>query len=284
VLGREPSDPLDQAALMLAQVEEDDLDPDSLCRALKLDAKMCKVKRYPDGRGAIVYDQSSSDNQGEPDPYALDDLELLDGTGEPACLDQHSQAVLQYTQNLVAHCVDSQFAAAFKVAASAHDWGKADPRFQQCLNNGARFGPPDLLAKSKVAISQSRWQFLARLTRLPERFRHEMLSAQLAEMTLIDSPDRDLILHLIAAHHGRGRPFAPLSMDDQSTDVSTPIPKNSVTLTAARRMEKPAHRLDSGIAERFWSLTSRYGWWGLAYLEAILRLADQHASRLGENR
>jgi CRISPR-associated endonuclease/helicase Cas3 len=136
-----------------------------------------------------------------------------------------------------------------------------------------------ILAKSDGVPQTHTQRRLARdRAGLPVGFRHEMLSVQLAELSqrLPDNyADRELILHLIAAHHGHARPFAPVVPDDELP----PVEVNGVALTHEQRAQlTPAHRLDSGIAERFWTLTRRYGWWGLAYLEAVLRLADQQAS------
>jgi CRISPR-associated endonuclease/helicase Cas3 len=175
--------------------------------------------------------------------------------------------------------------AAYDLAALRHDWGKVDDRFQAWLMGSVRtdawlwasgLGQP--LAKSD-GVPRTREERRAARERagLPDGFRHEMLSMQLAERFGLP-PElagfRDLILHLIAAHHGCARPFAPVVIDEDPPEVA----HGGATVSAEDRRNSPPHCLDSGIAERFWALTRRYGWWGLAYLEAVLRLADQQAS------
>lgn len=170
------------------------------------------------------------------------------------------------------------------LAARLHDSGKSDERFQALLRNAPFLPDPNAepLAKGeRVAQTPGARRRLHRRLDLPHGFRHEFLSLALAEgcdALPSDGDRRDLVLHLIAAHHGYARPFAPVCIDEAPPDVEVAINGSSLSITAAGRRQTPAHRLDSGVAERFWRLTRRYGWWGLAYLEALLRLADWRAS------
>jgi len=115
------------------------------------------------------------------------------------------------------------------------------------------------------------------LSGYPRGLRHEFISAGLLTQhheALTDVEDPDLVLFLVGTHHGRGRPFV-LPVDDPNPQTV------EVELDGHRFQGSSAHGLDtlsSGWVERFWYLIRRYGPWGLAYLEAILRLADHRAS------
>ena len=116
----------------------------------------------------------------------------------------------------------------------------------------------------------------------PEAGRHELLSVRLAEsapaLLPTDGGLRDLVLHLVASHHGHCRPFAPVVLDDEAPAVEFELCGHRTHWPGPTGLE----RLDSGIADRYWRLTRHYGWWGLAWLESLLRLADWRRSEWEE--
>lgn len=91
-------------------------------------------------------------------------------------------------------------------------------------------------------------------------FRHELASLLDAKQDVDASSDaNDLLLHLIASHHGHGRPCFQAKAYD----------REHLTNSADEALE---------TARRFARVQRKYGAWGLAYLEAILRAADGLAS------
>lgn len=189
----------------------------------------------------------------------------------PVGLAEHSRGVMDCAVAYAEGCgIAGPELAAIRCAALLHDVGKADPLFQQAMHNGSRYYA-EPLAKSPNATRPG--------------VRHELMSVRMAESNaelLPDDPDaRDLALHLIASHHGYCRPFAPFRPADlESRSAEFEIDGALLQGEGPTRLE----RLDSGVAERFWRLTRRYGWWGLAYLEAILRVADWSRSQWDEEK
>lgn len=174
---------------------------------------------------------------------------------------------------------------AVRVSAPFHDLGKADVRFQAMLAGITPYEAIERLALlgkgDGVRRTRAERQVIFDRAMYPRGFRHEMLSVELIEHLKLEMnlPHRDLLLHLVAAHHGYARPFAPVCFDDTTDDELRSVRVNDHDIPGnVRKAWIPSHRLDSGIAERFWKLTRAHGWWGLAWLESILRLADQQAS------
>lgn len=141
------------------------------------------------------------------------------------------------------------------VAARLHDEGKRARRWQDAFAED----PAENRRENRVIGKGKRAPRLSVLG----KYRHEVGSLSRAETSErfihLEPQARDLALHLVAAHHGRARPVLP-------TDDA----------------EEPPTRLRQRAIEaalRFDRLTRRFGPWGLAWLEALLRAADQRASR-----
>lgn len=247
-----------------------------------------EFERYPNGLGVVLRTRRPIKSAGIiPVMDDGDDMPSRVARTAPVPLGEHLSHVKGVLQDYIERLPLRDLDAALHAAVCMHDWGKADERFQALLINGDlndAWAQPELWGKSGSMPGTDLSRRRARMrSGLPSGFRHEMLSVQLAQLAPDGLPEnatqRDLALHLIAAHHGRGRPFAPVVIDENPPDVSLEPLGVSVRLPAEQRRQWPPHRLDSGIADRFWTLTRHYGWWGLAYLEAVVRLADQRASQ-----
>jgi CRISPR-associated endonuclease/helicase Cas3 len=113
----------------------------------------------------------------------------------------------------------------------------------------------------------------------PAGTRYEFASVVFAQQMLApDQPARDLVLHLIGTHHGYGRPLPRFIPDNAAFSCTEP---GGYRITAAEVQH--LCEFGSGWVDRFWQLNYQYGYWGLAYLEAILRTADWAASREERN-
>jgi CRISPR-associated endonuclease/helicase Cas3 len=143
------------------------------------------------------------------------------------------------------------------LAAKLHDLGKRRELWQTAIGNEKY--PDIVLAKSGNDRAPAN-----------RHYRHEF-GALLDVVNDADfqkqPPDvRDLILHLIAAHHGRARPHFP------ADEVFDPEKPGTQWRDVARETPR-----------RFARLQRKYGRWGLAYLESLVRAADAAASRQKEN-
>lgn len=223
--------------------------------------------------------------------------------GRSVSLSEHSGEVEAFAREYATRCgLGSWLAEHIALAAWLHDIGKADRRFQLMLRGGSEielFKDETPWAKSAMPPGAREAHRLAQQrSGYPRGARHEVQSLAMLQgrgdalkecLERIDSakkPDLDLVLHLVASHHGYCRPFAPVVLDEAPVEVSlkghTSKVFGAIDFTGTTSKHE-LHRLDSPLADRFWALVEKYGWHELCWFEAILRLADHRASEEEQN-
>ena len=171
-------------------------------------------------------------------------------TRVPQLLMQHQSRVAQILADWARELkLPEPYPKVLTIAGRLHDEGKRARRWQRAFN------APDgaVYAKTIGPINQ----------RLLDGYRHEFGSLPYvqedAEFKALPSDLQDLALHFVAGHHGGARPLI-------STRSCEDAPPSALEARACE------------VALRFARLQKRWGPWGLAWWETLLRAADQQAS------
>jgi CRISPR-associated endonuclease/helicase Cas3 len=186
-------------------------------------------------------------------PGSADDEGSRSAAGEQE-LDEHNRAAGEFAEAIAGKLeLPAAVGQAVVFAARHHDDGKARKVWQLGIGNRDLSRP---LAKSGKRLPPTELS----------GYRHEfgsLLDVRAdAAFGRLPEEARELTLHLIAAHHGRARPHFP------AEEAFDPERADGVSREAAAE-----------VPRRFARLQRRYGRWGLAYLESLVRAADILASR-----
>jgi CRISPR-associated endonuclease/helicase Cas3 len=230
------------------------------------DAKPENARRY--GSGIIL--RRRPDNQAEDDASSVMSV--------PVLLSDHLRGVERQARRFAQGCgLSSEMEEALALAARLQDLGKLDPRFQALLHEGdllaahRALANGRALAKSGAAWSLVDYQRYRAAAAYPRLARHEAGSVKFAEQLTADK----LILHLIASHHGYARPWIPLWKESPGIVMTVRLENSEYKGTTGCDLGF----VNSSSVDRFWYAFEKYGPWRVAYLEAILRLADHRHSQ-----
>src|SRR5262245_20379221 len=220
--------------------------------------------QFPDTyqKGAVVL---ATDDDGDPITAIMSLVHrrsnetVMDTSAAPVSqeLGEHLQWTAEEAESITRRLgLPPEIASAVVIAAQVHDLGKNREGWQRAIGHppsGDNWKP---WAKSagrgydRSAVGDYRHEFgsLREAINLPQ---------------INDHPERDLILHLVACHHGWARPHYEPKHWDIADDVSDE--ENQEIANEAMRRVARAQR--------------RFGHWYLAWLESLIRCSDYAASR-----